>query len=87
MTRPSTQDAFGANFVTRINTPEEEGEQRGEGEAARRHQVGVYLLLSRVPQILYRYYHDTLAIYTIFEVGAYFGTNFEVETTCLLMPI
>ena len=39
MTRPSTQDAFGANFVTRINTPEEEGEQRGEGEAARRHQV------------------------------------------------
>ena len=39
MTRPSTQDAFGANFVTCINTPEEEGEQRGEGEAARRHQV------------------------------------------------
>ena len=44
MTRPSTQDAFGANFVTRINTPEEEGEQRGEGEAARRHQVAEYLI-------------------------------------------
>ena len=25
LTRPSTQDAFGANFVTRINTPEEAG--------------------------------------------------------------
>ena len=51
MTRPSTQDAFGTNFVTRINTPDEarrEGEEAGHGHdtseaALRRHQAGIMM--------------------------------------------
>ena len=54
ITRPSTQDAFGTNFVTRINSPEE-AERRREGEeepghghdtsdaALRRHQAGIMM--------------------------------------------
>ena len=54
VTRPSTQDAFGTNFVTRINSPEgarhEGDEETGHGHghedteaALRRHQAGIMM--------------------------------------------
>ena len=49
VTRPSTQDAFGANFVTRINTPEEEtNKEHSEDDvfsesAMKRHQAAITL--------------------------------------------
>ena len=53
LTRPSTQDAFGANFVTRINTPEEsspgpankveEDEDVFSEAALKRHQAAISL--------------------------------------------
>ena len=48
LTRPSTQDAFGANFVTRINTPEETKEEEEEEDvfseaAQKRHQAAISL--------------------------------------------